>query len=168
MSPERRALLRGRFDLPRYPRPIGALAPMAFEEACTQCGDCARACPEGILLRDAEGFPVLDIREGACTFCAACTAACETGALLADQPFPWRAAADERCLSVNGIQCRACEDHCDAQAIRFRLLQGGRSEPRFDTAACTGCGACAAPCPAGAISLQPFSPQQPPMETRPC
>ena len=57
---ERRALLRGRFDLPRHPRPIGALAPMAFEEACTQCGDCARACPEGILMRDAEGFPVLD------------------------------------------------------------------------------------------------------------
>ncbi|PCD77771.1 ferredoxin-type protein NapF [Pseudothioclava arenosa] len=164
---ERRALLRGRFDLPRHPRPIGALAPMAFEEACTQCGDCARACPEGILMRDAEGFPVLDIREGACTFCGACTAACETGALVAGRAFPWRAAANDACLSKNAVQCRICEDHCDAQAIRFRLLPGGCSEPQFDAERCTGCGACAQPCPAGAISLHPFTPQ-PLMETRPC
>lgn len=160
-SPSRRAILRGKVNARPHPRPIGALAPMAFEDACSQCGDCARACPEEIILRDAEGFPVLDARTGACTFCGACTEACETGALIAGQPFPWRAAAEPNCLSLNGVQCRACEDQCDASAIRFRLLPGGSAQPLFDDAACTGCGACVAPCPAGAIALHPFNPTEP-------
>ncbi|MBL8673095.1 MAG: 4Fe-4S binding protein [Alphaproteobacteria bacterium] len=73
------------------------------------------------------------------------------------------AARDERavasfaqsCLSASGVACRVCAEHCEHGAIRFRLMSGGRSSPLLDAAACTGCGACRAPCPVGAISLVP-------------
>lgn len=142
---------------------------MAFEELCTQCGACAFACPEGIVMRDGEGFPVLDMSAGSCTFCGACTEACEAGALVAGAAFPWRAEVSEACLSLGGTPCRACEDRCDTDAIRFRPLLGGRSQPIFAADACTGCGACIAPCPAGAIALVPLSsPHTPPTEPASC
>jgi ferredoxin-type protein NapF len=150
---------------PALPRPLGAVAELRFSELCTSCGDCARACPEAIIARDGAGFPVLDSNAGACTFCGACTDACETGALMADQAWTWRAGAGDACLSLQGISCRTCEDHCDAQAIRFRLVTGGRAEPRIDTALCIGCGACIGSCPAGAITLHQFTPET---EPKPC
>ena len=155
----RRALLRGRVRAEDLPRPPGAGA--GFETLCTQCGDCARACPEGILLRDGDGFPVLDPRAGGCSFCGACTAACPSGALVADRPFPWRVTLGPGCLSGAGTGCRICEDHCDAAAIRFRPALGGRATPAIDPAACTGCGACIAPCPTGALTLSPIPTAEP-------
>lgn len=152
----RRNVLRGQSRIALLPRPPGAGRARAFAQACTQCGDCARACPEEIILRDGEGFPVLDMRAGGCTFCGACAEACEAGALVAGRPFGWRAGVGEACLSLSGTGCRICEDQCDAVAIRFRLQLGGRAEPLFDEARCTGCGACIAPCPAGAIALHPI------------
>lgn len=159
----RRDLLRGRFTATAVPRPPGALSGLAFGEACTGCGDCARACGAAIILRDGEGLPVVDMREGGCTFCGDCTRACPTGALMPGAPWPWRAEAGPACLDANGIQCRACEDFCDAAAIRFRPMIGGRARPVIDPETCTGCGACVAPCPAGAISLSPLT-----SEIRPC
>ena len=161
----RRAFLTGRVMHPAVPRPFGARAEAQFTELCTGCGDCARACPEGLIMRDGAGFPLADLNAAACTFCGACAEACETGALLPGQVWPWRARAGETCMSRLGIACRACEDHCDAQAIRFRLIPGGRAEPRIDTALCTGCGACIAPCPTGAITLHQITQDT---EARPC
>lgn len=149
----RRSLLRGHFNGAEPLRPPGALAGLAFQDSCTQCGDCARACSERIIARDAEGFPVLDPSAGACTFCDACTEACTAGALRPGRPWPWKAQAGAGCLSAQGIFCRVCDDQCEARAIRFRLAPGGRSRPEIDLAACTGCGGCIAPCPAGALSL---------------
>lgn len=169
--PDRRALLRGRPNDPQVPRPPGALAGLAFGEACTGCGDCARACPAAIILKDADGLPVVDLREGACTFCGACTEACTAGALLPGQPWPWRAALrPAACLSAQAIACRACEDQCPEQAIRFRLLTGGRAMPIIETDDCTGCGACIGACPGGAIGTVRATPLpvSEPMETRPC
>ena len=114
----------GRAIRPAVPRPLGSVAEAQFTEICTSCGDCALACPEAIIARDGAGYPVLDLTSGACTFCGACTEACETGALIAGQAWTWRARADDSCMSRRGIACRACEDHCDAQAIRFRLIPG--------------------------------------------
>ncbi|TKD21392.1 ferredoxin-type protein NapF [Rhodobacter capsulatus] len=152
----RRALLRGRVRTEILPRPPGAGA--AFARDCSQCGACARACPEGIILRDGAGFPVLDLRLGACSFCGACTASCPTAALEPERPFPWRVAVGAGCLSTSGTGCRICEDRCDTGAIRFRPAPGGRATPTIDPAACTGCGACIAPCPAGALALTPTEP----------
>ncbi|WP_424942013.1 ferredoxin-type protein NapF [Aliiroseovarius crassostreae] len=169
-TPSRRAFLRGRInEIPRQ-RPPGAAGEMAFHEDCTQCGDCARACPEGIIRRDDKGLPILDVSNGACTFCNDCVTACEAGALIAERPFPWRASAAANCLSLNGVQCRACQDHCDEGAIRFQLQLGGSAQPIFDTDACTGCGGCVAPCPVGAIAFTHIPTDTPVTETeaRPC
>ncbi len=161
----RRAFLTAKVVRPALPRPLGALAEAQFAELCTGCGDCARICPEGIIMRDGAELPVMDLNAGACTFCGACTEACETGALVPGQAWLWRARVDEACMSRQGIACRACEDHCDAQAIRFRLITGGRAEPRIETGLCTGCGACIASCPTGAITLHQNTQDT---EVRPC
>jgi len=157
-TPSRRAFLRGGFNATPILRPVGALAEPSFLEACTGCGDCARACPEKILFRGDGNYPVLKSKR-ACTFCNACVDVCETGALSADMPWTWRAQADDTCLSRNGVQCRACQDHCEYDAIRFRLQPGGRSEPMFDADLCTGCGGCVAPCPVTSIHLLHPNPQ---------
>lgn len=158
-APARRAFLRGDFQPQPVVRPLGALDERSFVESCTRCGDCARACPQSIILRDNDGFPAVDLNLGACTFCNACSDACQTDALHPTSGWNWRAEAGPECLSKNAVTCRSCEDHCDAQAIRFRLLTGGRSEPTFDADVCTGCGACAAVCPAQAIHFHQI--QQP-------
>ena len=68
----RRAFLGGERPPPRGPRPPWAGA--AFDAACTGCGSCVEACPEGILVLGGHGLVEVDVRRGAgaCTFCAAC------------------------------------------------------------------------------------------------
>ena len=64
-----------------------------------------------------------------------------------------RLSVGERCLSRSGTVCRICEEFCEVDAIRFRLLGRGRSEPVVDAGRCTACRACVTACPVGAISL---------------
>ncbi len=159
----RRRFLQGQIarSEPVHIRPPGAQA--EFADLCTGCGDCARACPEGIILRHAaSGQPVVDIAQGACSFCGECAQACETGALLIRDAggWPWRANIRQGCFSQTGIACRACEDSCEQDAIRFRLMPRGRAVPEIDLASCTGCGECARICPAGAIALQDLTPSK--------
>lgn len=149
--PTKRAFLKGQFHRNVAIRPPGAIAALEFAQRCNRCGDCLSACPQGILVDEEDGLPAVNLQAGACTFCNACAEACETGALQPADGWLWRATATTDCLSGRGITCRTCEDHCDAQAIRFRLRVGGLSEPIFDAETCTGCGACVAACPAGAI-----------------
>lgn len=151
----RRDLFRRAAGRPTPMRPPGSGAERDFEAACERCGACAEACPEAILVADAGGLPELTVSHGACTFCGACAEACPTGALRPDRigAWPWRARIAPSCLSLNGTACRACQDVCDARAIRFRLETGGRAVPLLDPVACTGCGACVGSCPAGAIAL---------------
>ena len=154
-------------------RPPWALAEAAFREACTGCGDCRRACPERILVRGRGELPEVDFQRGGCTFCGACVSACPSGALVLsgasgagaapqelprdlpqDRPWDLTAVIGEDCLSLAGVTCRICEERCSARAIRFRPQLGGRSAPRVEAAACTGCGDCLGACPAGAIEIQ--------------
>ena len=58
------------------------------------------------------------------------------------------------CLSVTGTSCRICAEHCEPNAIRFRLELGGRARPMIGET-CDGCGACLPVCPVGAVSLKP-------------
>ena len=164
-QPSRRALLRGKVNEAPVQRPPGASGEIAFHDSCTQCGDCARACPEGIILRDKEGLPVLSFANGECTFCNACIDACEPGALNAELPWLWRAEVATSCLSNQGVHCRTCQDFCDARAIGFQLKPGGLADMSLDRDSCTGCGACIAPCPVGAITLVQIKPET---EARPC
>lgn len=132
----------------------------AFSSLCDGCGRCLPACPTGILVVGADRRPTVDFQRGPCTFCAACVRQCPTGALrLAETDgvvrAPWRATAgiSANCLSVRGVACRLCEAQCEPGAIRFRLATGGRALPIVEADRCTGCGACVAPCPAGAIAV---------------
>lgn len=58
------------------------------------------------------------------------------------------------CLSLSGIVCRTCGEHCEAGAIGFALLPGGRARPLVDDARCDSCGECARACPAQAIEVR--------------
>ncbi|WP_424831487.1 ferredoxin-type protein NapF [Ruegeria sp.] len=139
-------------------RPPGSAA--GFEELCSQCDDCAAACPENVIAIGSDGFPELVAANGPCTFCGACAQACPTQALDADliPSWQWRARVEaSSCLSMNGVSCRICQDNCEQEAIRFRLQLGGRAEPTLNTELCSGCSGCVAACPAGAIALHQVS-----------
>ena len=134
-------LLRGRFAADREPlRPPWARPEAAFVETCTRGGDCLKACPEHIIVAGRGRFPEIDFQRGATTDPVAA-------------PWMVTAAIAGNCLSVNSVTCRTCGDCCERGAIRFRLVVGGSAVPEVDDAACTGCGACVAPCPVDAITI---------------
>ncbi|WP_327516816.1 ferredoxin-type protein NapF [Cognatazoarcus halotolerans] len=153
----RRAFLRGR-TLQQALRPPGALSESEFIERCTRCDDCLKACPSGVIVRGHGGFPELSFKSGECTFCAECIKACRPAALASqDAPasLPYRARIADSCIAFQGIECRVCGERCPSAAIRFRPRVGGAAFPELIADRCTGCGACEAPCPAGAISVCP-------------
>jgi len=153
----RRAFLRGRIAREGTPRPLRPpWAREAFESACTRCGACLAACPEGILHPGDGGFPEVDFRRGTgeCTFCAACAASCpEPAFVAAPAGAPWHATAriQETCLALRGVHCQSCGDACGESAITFRPTLGGAPRPAVDAASCTGCGACVGACPVDAL-----------------
>lgn len=153
----RRNFLRGRVAVhAAQQRPPWALAEARFAAACSRCGDCARACPTHIIRQGDGGYPTVDFALGECTFCGDCATACSAQALIraAGQP-PWqiRASIGESCLARRGVECRICGEQCGENAIRFVPQVGGIAQPVVDSARCTGCGACVAPCPVSAISV---------------
>ncbi|WP_083953699.1 ferredoxin-type protein NapF [Thauera butanivorans] len=159
-SLSRRSFLRGgmRAVAPAV-RPPWARAEAAFLAACTRCDACIDACPTAILLRADGGFPGVDFSAGAgeCTFCGECVAHCEPQALVrsAEGGAPWalKAGVGRGCLAESGVECRVCGESCPVGAIRFRPRLGGVALPQLDADACTGCGACFAPCPTRAIAM---------------
>lgn len=152
----RRSFLRARMRKEEVAlRPPWAVAEDEFVQRCTRCDACVSACPTGILIRADGGFPAVDFTRGECTFCGECLSHCEPRALLraGAHSAPWavRARIGERCLAQQGVECRVCGENCPQAAIRFRLRAGGVALPELDVDACTGCGACVAPCPTRAI-----------------
>jgi ferredoxin-type protein NapF len=138
-------------------RPPWSVAEARFRVACTRCGECISACPTGILKADGEGYPFVDFSGGECAFCAACVTACRDGALVRDasSAAPWtlKALFEASCLAEKGVMCLVCREQCERNAIRLQPRQGSVPMPQLDAGACTGCGACVAPCPAGSIRI---------------
>ena len=160
----RRAFLKGVFHRrapeaePEPLRPPWTDAQHLFD-ACSRCGDCLHACPEHILIAGVGGFPEVDFGAGSgeCTFCGACVECCRSAVFEPDRDPPWTVRAvisETRCLAAAGVHCEACRDACGETAVRFRPRLGGPPRPMLDPDRCTGCGACAAHCPADAITLQ--------------
>jgi ferredoxin-type protein NapF len=129
--------------------------PAGFTAVCTRCDACIDACPESILQRGTGGFPEISFASAACTFCGDCRTACPEPVFTAGDAPPWSltAAIDDHCLARQNVVCRSCKEACDSGAIRFQLAVGSAGLPVVDPEACTGCGACVAPCPANAIAI---------------
>lgn len=154
-DPSRRSLLRGRVRSEPSPlRPPWALPEDAFIDLCHRCDACIEACPERILRHDDDrGHPRIDFTQGSCVFCRQCQQACPTSALSTIEPPRWLARIGRDCLAERRIVCQSCAEQCEQGAIRFRLWIGGVGQPEVMSEACTGCGACVAPCPTGAIEI---------------
>lgn len=157
----RRAFLRGSSPhlSPSVIRPPWALPFASFVAACTRCDDCIRACPQHILQRGDGGYPETRFQSGECSFCGECAAVCKAGAFQPEARTPHNAwdlkvSIAPTCLSLNGVVCRTCGDHCDAHAIRFQLQTRAVAVPQINPASCTGCGACQSVCPVNAVLIQ--------------
>ncbi len=154
----RRNLLFG-----RKPQTLSAPPPPwatpQFLDLCTRCGDCASVCPTQIIKIGPGGFPSVDFSHGECTFCTDCVKACAPKALRQTESAPWqlRASIAPSCLAAQGVECRICGEACDERAIRFELAIGKVAQPHIQTDQCTGCGACAAPCPSDSIRILELS-----------
>lgn len=152
-------VLRGRFRPAAHPiRPPWAIEEARFVDVCTRCEDCTAVCPENILIVGSGGFPVVDFSAGECTFCGVCVETCKPAALVRGDNPPWdlKAVIADSCLAQRGVECRVCGERCDETAIRFSLAAGRVARPSVDRDRCTGCGACQAPCPVGAIAVTHF------------
>ena len=119
MDPRRRFFLRGSLQAaaapepPAPPRPPWALRPDArFTAQCTRCGDCARACPDGLLRAGDGGFPEIRFERGGCTLCGACREACPSAAFDARQPaFTARVQVGAQCLAEDRKSTRLNSSH---------------------------------------------------------
>ncbi|MCB1734850.1 MAG: 4Fe-4S binding protein [Gammaproteobacteria bacterium] len=164
----RRAFLRGAFLDPearaaerRRLKPLGPPPPWIGEQvetqACRQCAaPCVDVCPQAIVKRHAPdhvlaGIPWLDFSDAGCTFCGQCADACPAGVTRTDTPPEiGKVALDtSRCHAWNGVICMSCLRYCEVGALH----RAEQLRVRLETAACTGCGACIAPCPAEALSF---------------
>lgn len=154
MNPSRRHLLTGRIagKVPEFRPPWTVETRLAA--LCTGCGDCARACGEGIIDMSG-GMPRIRFGGRECTFCGACAAACEAGVFADTRTAPWPVTVSlgGGCLQASGIACRLCTDACDHAALRFDSRTRPVGAIDVDADACTGCAACLPVCPTGSLTL---------------
>ena len=135
-------------------RPPWSVANSDFIAECTTCGDCIKVCETQILVQGESGFPQVNFENGECTFCSKCADICEKPIFRPRGEKPWahKVEIGANCLAMQRIECRACQDNCPMNAIRFRLQMGGAAQPWVNEEACNGCGACLT-CPVNAIKI---------------
>jgi len=152
----RRALLKADFNASQHTvRLPWVRNELEFTEQCSRCHDCISICPQKILLKGDGGFPEVDFNRGECTFCSECVKSCSEYLFnsLDNKPWALKATIGEQCLAVKKVVCVVCKEQCETEAISFTPIVGGIAQPLLAMELCTGCGACAKPCPTNAISF---------------
>ena len=157
----RRQLIQGTLSNHRESfYPPWSLPAARFVELCSRCDDCINSCPQHILKKNAQGYPVVDYTRAGCTFCAKCAEACKTGSLslmayIGAEPWPVKAVVTDFCVNYQGIVCQMCASGCAQNAIRFVVQAGSIAVAEVDPHLCNGCGDCYRSCPKQAIDIKP-------------
>ena len=165
---------RGEGRNPSALRPPGAAPPWLFSQLCIRCGNCARACPAGIIHARWESdsigdwlTPVVSIESDYCREdCNACMQVCPSGAIgrgdlkrKLQEPIGLARVEMDRCLLALNQECRTmCLESCPYQAIHLHkwTWEDDRRYPIVEAEKCPGCGACALACrPMDAIRILP-------------
>lgn len=155
----RRQLIQGKISSrPDQPFPPWSIDANRFTDTCTRCGDCIKSCPQKIIVKNEDEFPVIDFTVSECTFCAQCVDACKVGCLsllefMGADPWPIKAVVNQVCVNYSGTVCQMCGQACHENAIQFKVQKEG-TIPSIDNDSCTGCGACVSSCPKQAIDMQ--------------
>jgi hydrogenase-4 component H len=78
----------------KYPKnpdiaPVGFRGkPELFPDKCTYCGECAKACPSGVMrLKTEHGVKTLTLSICGCIFCGRCEEVCPSGAVRLSQEY---------------------------------------------------------------------------------
>jgi len=152
----RRSLLKANFsDYQQAVRLPWVRNEPEFVDVCSRCHDCISACSEKIIVKGDGGFPEINFNRGECTFCGDCVKNCSEDLFTHIDETPWslKAIITDQCLAVKKVVCNICKEQCEAEAIRFTPKVGSVSQPVLSSEQCTGCGACAKPCPTNAINF---------------
>jgi len=142
-------------------RPPWSVPDPLFTDKCSRCHLCVDACETQVLIVGRGGFPEIQFNQNECTFCGQCAQVCETHVInpeLIPEVWSVKATLSDGCMAERGVSCQLCRDSCEVEAISFNWHEApvrGVPVPRIDAALCTGCGACARPCPSQAIEVQP-------------
>lgn len=136
-------------------RPPWSRDDIEFTDVCSRCDKCIQICETNIIIKGDGGFPEVDFKDDECTFCKKCVQVCPEAIFNDTEHQAWQltATVNNTCLANQGIWCQSCKDACDSSAISFRPVIGQAPRPDINLDACTGCGACVAPCPNNAIFM---------------
>ena len=154
----RKHFLRGKLNSELSIRPPWSINELEFTEQCTRCYKCAESCPSNLIVKGMGGYPEISFIRQGCDYCEACARSCPEDVLNINHfnkknPWQQQASINDECFSMRGIVCRSCGEVCEARAIEFKLVVGGKSQLILNTTACNGCGECVHVCPADAITV---------------
>lgn len=134
-----------------------------FTRLCVRCGNCVRACPNGIIQFGGTGAGWAGVLAPEVSFdwdycppsCTACGQVCPTGAIprftranKAKQPMGCAEVDTQRCLLGAGRECGSCVGACPHEALDLAWDKVEMvSRVVVYTKLCTGCGYCEYVCP---------------------